>query len=90
MFDIIPQDIILNNTKEVRCAVSEDTERIAIYAPYQVDITVGADLSGYNLTLINLKNRLFAKPVISVNSDRTVIKLSGFNSDVLILGIKRV
>lgn len=88
LFDIIPQDLISNKTEEIRCSASEDLRRIAIYAPYNIDIGVEADLSGHELILVNLKDRYFAKPGISVSSGNTVIKMNEFNSDVLVIGLK--
>ncbi|MDF2686459.1 MAG: hypothetical protein K0S55_1641 [Clostridia bacterium] len=88
LFDLEPCDMILNDTKEIRMSVAKDTNKVVIYAPYNIDIKVDMDLRGYEFILINLNDKLFSKPIIKVENNVSVIKMHDFNSDVLILGIK--
>ena len=88
LFRLEPKDTILNETKEIRMSVSKNSDRIAIYAPYNTDVSVDMDLNGYDWILINLKDKLFAKPVVKVENGLTIIKMHEFNSDALIIGMK--
>lgn len=86
---IKPQDIILNPTKEIRCAVTPDGDRLAIYAPYSDDIKVDMDLGKFDLTVIDMDKKLLAKPEVMLESGRSVIKMGIFNSDILIVGTRK-
>lgn len=88
LFDIEPKEAILNNTPEIRMAVSKDSDRIVIYAPHNTDIEVNMDLSRYDWTLINLSDRIYTKPVVQCGAEKSVIKIHPFNSDVLLIGRK--
>ena len=92
MFDIEPCDIIQNDhdlqRKEIRAAKSPDGKKLVIYAPYSENITVSRDLSGYDFTMVNMSEKHFAKPRIICGSDKSVIRMPDFNSDVLLIGVK--
>lgn len=88
LFDLEPNDAILNDSQEIRMSVSSDSSKVVIYAPYNADLKVNMDLSGYDWTLINLSDKLYAKPVIKIEDNSSVIKMHDFNSDVLIIGVK--
>lgn len=89
LFDINPRELILNKSEEIRCSVAEDLSKVVIYAPYNTDITVAADLSEHRCTMIVLSDKYFAKPSMSFNAGETTINMSEFNSDVLIICRKR-
>jgi hypothetical protein len=87
LFDLSPrQEAILNDTHEIRMSASSN--KVVIYAPYNVDIKIAMDLEGYDWTLIELYTKKFAKPNVEVRSDVSVIKMHDFNSDALLIGIK--
>ena len=86
LFDLEPFHRILNETKEIRMAVSGDMNKIAIYAPYNTPIYVDMDLSKYDFTLINMAERYFAKPDIICEENVSIINAYDFNCDVLLLG----
>ncbi len=89
LFDLIPGDIVRNDTKEIRFAMSADAGKFAMYAPYQADIAVNMDLSGYDLTLVNLEDRIFARPAADCEPGGSILRMKEFNSDVLVIGIRR-
>lgn len=87
LFDLSPrQEAILNDTHEIRMSASSN--KVVIYAPYNVDIKIAMDLEGYDWTLIELCTRRFAKPNVEICSDVSVIKMHDFNSDALFIGVK--
>jgi hypothetical protein len=88
LFDIEPKAAILNDTEEIRMSVSRDLNKIVIYVPYNTDVKVDMDLSGYDWTVINLSDKLFSKPLVACTEGKSVIKMHDFNSDVLIIGVK--
>jgi hypothetical protein len=88
LFNIEPKDAILNEMEEIRMSVSKDLSKVVIYAPYNADVKVDMDLSGYDWTLINLSDKLFAKPAVVCSEGKSIIKMHSFNSDVLIIGLK--
>lgn len=88
LFDLEPEDKILNDTQEIRLSVSKDSQKVVIYAPYNIDIKVNMDLGGYDWTMVNLNDKLFVKPEVIVENGKTVIKMHDFNSDVVMIGIK--
>jgi hypothetical protein len=88
LFDLEPKNAILNETEEIRMSVSNDSSKVAIYVPYNTDVKIDMDLSGYDLTLINLSENLFAKPAVVSTEGKSVIKMHSFNSDVLIIGVR--
>jgi hypothetical protein len=48
------------------------------------------DLSGYEWTLINLSEKIYAKPAVKCDEAKSVIQMHHFISDVLILGLKNL
>jgi len=91
MFDIEPCDIILNEHQlqrnEIRAAKSSDNKKIVIYMPYCEEITVAGDLSEYNFIMINMAEKHFAKPYITYDVEKSVIRMPDFNSDALFIGV---
>jgi hypothetical protein len=86
LFGLVPRDLIRNRTEEIRCAGTADGKKLVFYAPCSADLEVEADLSGYELVQINLRDRTFAKPATEVNAGRTVIKMEEPDSDMLVIG----
>jgi hypothetical protein len=88
LFDIEPVECIENDTQEIRMSMSKDSSKIVIYSPYNMDIKVNMDLTGYKWSVIGLSDKLFGKPVVKNNSGLWTIEMSNFNSDILVLGTK--
>jgi hypothetical protein len=90
LFDMEPVSAIMNETQEIRMSVSKASGKIVIYAPYNADIRVGMDLNGYEWTLVNLNERLYAKPQVQVENGVTVFRMHDFNADALFIGIRQL
>lgn len=89
LFDLEPMyNGILNETKEIRMSGSPSSGKVALYIPYNCDVKVNMDLSGYKFTLINLSDKYFGKPEVKVSDGVSVIKMHEFNSDVVLIGQK--
>ena len=84
LFDIEPINLILNKTPDIRMSIGKN--KILFFLPYNTEVKVGMDLSGYDWTLINLKDKRVAKPEIIPGKDISLIKMHEFNCDVLIVG----
>lgn len=86
LFALSPAYKVLNETNEIKMAVSYDNKKIAIYIPYATDVCIDMDLSEYELVGIILDNRYLTKPEISADGNKTTIQMYQFNSDAVILG----
>ena len=86
--DLEPSHCIINKTEEIRMSISIGKNKIAIYAPYNVDIELDIDISGYDFVMFDLENRIVARPEISTVNGKSTIKMHDFNSDVLFIGTK--
>jgi len=89
LFDIEPANIKLlyNTGSEIRVSMSRD--KIIVYSPYSWDIKLRVDGSLYRWEGIELESRRFFKPRIELVGDYTVIDMMEFNSDSIIIGIKK-
>ena len=70
------------------CMGASDT-LIVIYLPYNDDIAIKRDLSGYEFTAISLENRRTIKPEIVFEKETTKIIKCSQNEDVLLIIQKR-
>jgi hypothetical protein len=89
LFNIEPRLSVLNKTEEIRFAISKDERNFIIYVPFTSDIKLNFDISKYNLSLIELTGKHFMKPTIEIANGLSTIKMYPFNSDALIIGVKR-
>lgn len=87
LFELESADIVLNEDKAIRAAINEARTKVAVYYPYSFDIEFDLDLTGFHFVLIDLTSRRFAVPVVETGQVSR-IRMHGFSSDVLILGIK--
>jgi hypothetical protein len=88
LFEIEPHTGIQNNTDEIRMSASPNLDKVVIYMPCSIDVEVGLDLSDYNWTLIDLTDKVMAKPDIEIGEESSTIKMHRFNSDVLVIGVR--
>jgi hypothetical protein len=83
-----PADTIASGTDEAR--IAENDRACVLYASFAMRISVSADLSGYDFTMINLSDTSqTARPRIEVGGGTSTIAMPGFNSDVLLVGVRR-
>lgn len=87
--DLQPWDIVLKNTEEIRAAATASLSKVAIYVPVNTVLRLNADLGEYEFTIIDLEHRRFAAAVITVKERTTVIDMHEFESDVLVIGVKK-
>ncbi len=79
------QEIMLNDTEEIRLAMTEDENTILIYAPENTSIRIEYVLhqDTYELTIIDLETRHREVGVISCDGKVSTIGIHSFNHDVL-------
>ncbi len=87
LFDVEPTSIVLNESKEIRAAANPSGTKIAIYCPYNFDIELDFDLSGFHVVGIDLALRRVTEPNVQVGS-RSHIAMNQCNSDVLLLATR--
>ncbi|WP_440110961.1 apiosidase-like domain-containing protein [Paenibacillus sp. QZ-Y1] len=87
--DLQPWDIVLKNTEEIRAAATTSLSKVAIYVPVNTVLRLDADLGEYEFTIIDLEHRRFAATVITVQERTTVMDMHDFESDVLVIGVKK-
>lgn len=87
MFNLEPaNDILLNETPEIR--VSKNYEKIVVYSPFNTDVKIRLNVSGYKWEAVELRTRKIFKAEIETSIEQSTIKMHKFNSDVLFIGEK--
>lgn len=85
LFSIEPaNDKLLNESPEIR--VSESEEKIIVYTPYNWDIKLKIDKELYRWEGIDLGARRVFKPKVEKCGNYSIIEMSKFNNDILIIG----
>jgi hypothetical protein len=69
-------------------SASPNLDKVVLYIPCSIDVEVGLDLSDYNWTLVDLTDKVMAKPDIKIGAESSTIKMHRFNSDVLVIGVR--
>lgn len=89
LFDLEPRnDLLANDTEEIRIAISPDSRKLAIYSPHNIDLRLKTRLAGYTWSMLNLAERNVGEPEVSLGADETVIRMPEFNADALYLASK--
>ena len=89
LFDIEPRnELLVNDTEEIRVAQSPDGRKIAIYSPYNVDIRLKANVADYHWTMIDLAQRNIGQADVILDGEETVIRMPEFNADAVYFGVK--
>ncbi|MEM2049690.1 MAG: DUF4038 domain-containing protein [Thermoproteota archaeon] len=85
LFDIKPaNEKLVNNTSEIR--VSEDEDKILIYTPFNTEIRLKTDEAYSKWEGIDLGARRIFKPEVEREESCFTIRMTEFNSDLLIIG----
>lgn len=86
MFDIEPANnkLLYNTGSEIRVSMGKD--KIVVYSPYNWSIKLKIDGSSYRWEGIELDSRRIFKPRVEILGDYTIIEMSEFNSDSLLIG----
>ncbi|WP_245830938.1 DUF4038 domain-containing protein [Sediminibacillus massiliensis] len=89
LFDLEPQDKILNESEEIRMASSKDGRKVIVYIPYLTEVHINEDLSNFNLYLVDLSKKNFMIPKMDFNNDKwSSLKIYDSNSDALLIGTR--
>ena len=84
--ELEPADLPAGGFPEIRAAVSKSGGKVAVYIPYAIEVTLRAEFRDFDWTLVNLQDRRFEKPEVTVSSGKTVIGMPDANADVLVVG----
>jgi hypothetical protein len=88
LFDLQPANTLLTiASPELRVACNDTQTRLAIYAPYSLDISLELDLAYFNIFAINLATRQVITPDIRPGQP-SVINMPQFNNDLLFIASK--
>lgn len=90
LHEMQPLDIVLKNTDEIRVASNIDSTKIAIYVPVNTVLKLDKNLEGFAFTVIDLKYRRFGEISAVYEENQTIIDMHIFESDVLIIGEKKL
>ena len=88
LFDLEPASCISSKSEEIRMSIGKNSGTIVIYVPFNINVELNMDISEYNITVIDLENKLVCKPEVNYLNNMSTIHMHEFNSDVLIIGIK--
>lgn len=88
--NLVPADIVLNNTKEIRCSKQEDGDLILIYVPTNTNVVLNESFEKYDFRVIDLCSKNVLYPNVTEKEDKTIIQMHNFLEDVLIIGRKLV
>jgi hypothetical protein len=84
LFALDPAAILRTGMPEARAMASPDGRRMAIYCPSPTDLELDVDLTGFDVTAIDLASRTVLRPVVHTGRPST-IKQTSVNSDCLVL-----
>lgn len=62
--------------------------KTAVYLPYNDDLILWGDFSGFRFEAIGLESRQIMHPMVHMEEDKTMICRTGLNEDILILGVR--
>jgi len=86
LYDIEPaNDLLINDTQEIR--ISKGRNKIVIYNPYNSNVILRLN-EDYEWEGVELMERKFFVPEVKKTEGETIIKMSPFNSDSLLIGLK--
>ena len=86
--DLEPADLLIGGFPGIRTAVSKSGDKIAVYLPYALEVTLRSEWKGFRWTLVNLRERRFENPDVILCRGKTVIQMPDINGDALIFGRK--
>lgn len=88
LFDIKPaNERLANKTSEIR--VSEGEDKILVYTPFNTDIKLKTDGAYSKWEGIDLEARRIFKPEVEREENCFTIRMTEFNSDLLIIGSRK-
>ena len=86
LFDLEPaQGLLISSIEEIKVAKSKGEERLAIYSPFANRITLRFDLRGYKVVGVDLSERRWLVPEVTIDKDTSTIEMIPRNNDFLFL-----
>lgn len=82
------QQLLASPFADIRVGAAEDRSLLAVYTPYSNDVRLTADLTGYDVTVIELEGGRIIRPDITVSGGESKVHMVEFNSDVLLVAVK--
>ena len=87
LFDVEPVRAVRNETEEIRCAMSPDRSKFAVYMPISVPLELKFDVSPYRLSMIELTGRRILTSEYEVVENGSRVMMCPFNSDAVLVGV---
>ena len=85
LFDIEPNQNLIEAPKEIRAASKRDLSLIAVYMPCAFPFTILEDLSDYEMTIFLLGSRTEMTPSVFFDNGKSMLKMIPFNEDALLI-----
>ena len=85
--DVEPVDLVRDDVGETVVAADTDLRKIVAYARYSCSMVFDCDLSGYEVSTINMADRRVWNPPVQVGNP-SVVELPQHNHDMLVLALK--
>jgi hypothetical protein len=82
-------ELLLSEYEDIRMAADPDHALIAIYVPYSQDVKLKVHWGEYHFIMIDLTSRNVLQPTVLAVEEHTLLRKCPFNTDVLIIGIKK-
>lgn len=79
------EDIILNDSKDIRIATNENKDKMLVYIPINTNIKLNLDLTEYDVFIIDLDSKNIGYPDVQIKEGQSVIKMHNFEQDALAL-----
>ncbi|MDF2923809.1 MAG: hypothetical protein K0R57_2723 [Paenibacillaceae bacterium] len=83
------QKLLLMPYPDIRVGANPDRSRVVVYVPYDNHVRLQLDLSGYEVTKLELASRNVMKPAVAVEDGISIVEMSEVNADALIIALKR-
>lgn len=81
LYNLIPKDIVLNDTKEIRAASKDGT--LLLYVPSNIEVSLKGNWLRNKMTVIELETKRSAPLNVKIEKNTTVIKMHEFTGDCL-------
>lgn len=82
------QELLVNKTTDIRAAAC--VEGLLVYVPFNTTIRLKADLTGWDIRVLGLKERFVTAAGYSVKDGITAVEMHPFTEDALIIARKGV
>lgn len=87
--ELVPCDIVLNPTDQIRCAKTKDASNIVIYVPVNTTIRLKKLTDAYTVQIIDLCDHRIGYTEIASRTDMDVIPMHRFAQDCLYILTKK-